>query len=70
MVDAPPFKGEEDLLTILNAESGLLINQSGDWKIRQLIEHAATGDASFDQLMDIWNERWGWAQKKNGISAD
>lgn len=70
MVDAPPFKGEENLLTILNAESGLLINQSGDWKIRQLIEHAATGDASFDQLMDIWNERWGWAQKKNGISAD
>ena len=70
MVDAPPFKGEENLLTILNSDSSLLINQGGERKIRQLIEHASAGDASFDQLMDIWNERWDWAQKKNGIAAN
>lgn len=70
MVDAPPFTGEENLLTQLNADSGLLINQSGDRKIRQLIEHAAAGDASFDQLMDIWNERWSWAQSKNNIQTN
>lgn len=70
MVDAPPFRGEENLLTALNADSGLLVNQDGERKIRQLVEHAAAGDVSFSQLMEIWNERWEWAQKKNGISVN
>jgi ABC-type glycerol-3-phosphate transport system substrate-binding protein len=70
MVDTAPFEGEEDLLTVLNASSGLNIGQNGYRKIQQLIEHAATGDRTFDQIMESWNVAWSVAQGQNGISIE
>ena len=67
LVDTPSFTGEENLLTTLNVDSGLFICQGGELRLRQLIEHASAKDMTFDQVMDIWNERWSWAQEKNGI---
>ncbi|MBQ9539044.1 MAG: hypothetical protein IJU95_07210, partial [Treponema sp.] len=67
MVDSPPFEGEEDLLLRLNTDSGLYVGQDGTRKLRQLIEHASAHDMTFDQLMQVWNERWGWAQENNSV---
>lgn len=63
MVDAAPFDNEEDLLTNLNAISGLGISQQGYKKVRRLIEHAAAGDMTFDEIMDSWNLAWSRAQE-------
>lgn len=60
--DAPSIDGEEDLLNELNAESELNVNNGGDRKIQELIEHASIGDMTFDEIMDSWNQLWTDAQ--------
>ena len=59
---APAVEGEEDLFNNLNSESELNINAGGDQKIQQIIEHAAIGDKTFDEIMSEWNQRWSDAQ--------
>lgn len=65
--DAPSLDGEEDLLNELNAESELNVNNAGDTKIQQIIEHASIGDMTFDEIMDSWNELWSDAQDVCGV---
>ena len=55
--DEPAVEGEEDLLNALNADSELNINNGGNDKIQAIIEHAANGDESFDDIMNEWNQR-------------
>ena len=56
--DEPAVEGEEDLLNALNADSELNINNGGNDKIQAIIEHAANGDESFDDIMNEWNQKW------------
>ena len=67
--DDSAVDGEEDLLNELNAESELNINNSGDTKIQELIEHAANGDKSFDDIMNDWNTAWSDAQETLGVEV-
>ena len=65
--DEPAVEGEEDLLTALNADSELNINNGGNDKIQAIIEHAANGDESFDDIMNEWNQKWTDAQESEGV---
>ena len=68
--DDSALEGEEDLLTDLNSDSELNINNSGDSKIQELIEHAANGDESFDDIMNDWNQKWTDAQDAEGVEVN
>ena len=62
VADEAALAGEENLLNEMNAESELMINAGGDKKIQEIIEHAANGDMSFDDIMKEWNTAWSDAQ--------
>lgn len=65
--DEAAVEGEEDLLNELNADSGLMIDAGGKEKVQQLIEHAAFGDMTYDEIMAEWNADWTAAQEENGV---
>lgn len=65
--DEPALDGEEDYLNELNSESELNINNGGNSKIMEIIEHAANGDKTFDEIMADWNEAWTDAQESTGV---
>lgn len=67
--DEPSVSGEEDYLNMMNSESELNINAGGDSKIQEIIEHAANGDMTFDEIMAEWNQAWSDAQEVNGIEV-
>ena len=66
---ATPVEREEDSLNSLNADSELNINASGDSKLQELIEHAASQDMTFDEIMDDWNQKWADAQDTEGVEV-
>ena len=65
--DEPAVQGEEDVLNLLNADSELNFNNGGNDKIQAIIEHAANGDESFDDIMNEWNQKWTDAQESEGV---
>ncbi len=65
--DNPSAEGESDLFNALNSESELNINAGGNLKVQQIIEHAANGTKSFDDIMDEWNKAWSDAQASEGV---
>lgn len=67
--DSPALEGEEDLLNELNSECELNVNNGGDRKIQEIIEHASIGDMTFDEIMDSWNELWTDAQESLGVEV-
>ena len=67
VVDEPAIEGEEDLLNELNAESGLNINNNGETKMQELVECAADGSKTYDEIIDEWNEEWTSAQESCGV---
>ena len=67
--DEPAVSGEEDFLNEMNSESELNINAGGNDKIQKIIEHAANGDMSFDDIMAEWNEAWSFAQESVGVKV-
>ena len=67
--DEPAVEGEEDLLSELNAESELNFFNGGNDKIQAIIEHAAKGDESFDDIMAEWNQKWSDAQAACGAEV-
>ncbi len=67
--DEPSVAGEEDLLNEMNSESELNINAGGNDKIQRIIEHAANGDMTFDEVMAEWNEAWSDAQEVCGVEV-
>ena len=64
----PALAGEESLLGDINAESELAINNGGDEKVQSIVEHAASGDESFDDIMGEWNAAWTSAQETCGAT--
>ncbi|MCI2049350.1 MAG: ABC transporter substrate-binding protein [Lachnospiraceae bacterium] len=69
VVDNPAQSGEEDLLNKLNSDSELNVNNGGNDKIQKIVEHAANGDESFDDIMAEWNTKWDDAQSTEGVTA-
>jgi len=67
--DQPAKEGEEDYMNTLNSDSELNINNGGNTKIQQIIEHAANKDKDFDAIMQEWNEAWADAQEMNSIEV-
>ena len=47
-----------------------MVNAGGKLKVQQLIEHAANGDETFDEVMDEWNSAWTEAQEDNGVTTE
>ena len=60
--DADALPGEETLLGELNAESELNINNGGNTKVQEIIEHGFNHDTDFDDIMADWNSAWSDAQ--------
>ncbi|MBO5210209.1 MAG: extracellular solute-binding protein [Lachnospiraceae bacterium] len=63
----PALEGEEELLNALNEESELMFNAGGDMKVQAIVEHAANGDMTFDEIMEEWNQKWSDAQVANDV---
>lgn len=61
--------GEEDDMNQMNAESELSFNAGGDAKIQAIVEAAATGSQSFDDIMADWTAKWNLAQEELGIEV-
>ncbi len=62
VADQPAVAGEETLLNDMNSESELSFNAGGDAKVQEIVEAAATGSKTFDDLMAEWTQKWNDAQ--------
>ncbi len=69
LVDTPAEAGKENVLSDLNTESELMINQGGNTKLMEIVEHAANGDMTFDDIMAEWNAAWSAAQESVGVEV-
>jgi len=67
--DVPALAGEEAFLNEMNAESELSFNAGGNDKVQRIIEAAATGSESFDDIMADWTTAWNDAQDELGIEV-
>ncbi|MDE6737701.1 MAG: ABC transporter substrate-binding protein [Lachnospiraceae bacterium] len=67
--DVPAIAGEEDLLGEMNAESELSFNAGGNAKVQRIVEAAATGSETFDDIMADWTAAWNSAQDELGVDA-
>ena len=68
--DEPAKEGEEDLLNELNSDSEVNINQDGDGvRLQAVIESAASGDKSYDDIVAEWNKAWSDAQETEGVDV-
>ena len=70
VTDDLALSGEEDLLNKLNADSELNVNNSGDQKVMGIVENASSGDKSFDDIMNDWNDAWTSAQETEGVEIN
>ena len=68
--ETPAVAGEEDLLNQLNAESELNYRAGGDRRIQLIIEHAAMGDMTLDEIVAEWNAAWTAAQDACGADRN
>ncbi len=68
--DQPALAGEESFLNDMNAESELSFNAGGDAKVQKIVEAAATGSESYDDIMAEWTESWNAAQEELGIEVN
>lgn len=67
--NAPALEGEEDFMNDMNSESELSFNAGGDAKVQGIVEAAATGSKTFDEIMAEWTEKWQTAQKNLEIEV-
>lgn len=70
MSDQPSLAGEETFLNDMNAESELSFNAGGNDKVQRIVEAAATGSETLDDIYADWTKAWNDAQAELGISAD
>ena len=70
MSDQVALAGEETFLNDMNAESELSFNAGGNAKVQRIIEAAATGSETFDDIMADWKAAWNAAQEELGIEAN
>lgn len=67
LVDTAAEVGKENVVSELNSESELMINQGGNTKLMEIVEHGANNDQSFDDIMGEWNQAWTDAQNSVGV---
>lgn len=67
LVEENALPGEESLLVDMKEESTLLLNQD---TTRPIIEAAATGSRTFDEVIDEMNQKWDDAQAALGITPE
>ncbi len=67
--DQPALEGEADLLNQMNSESELSFNAEGNRKVQRIVEAAATGSETFDDIMADWTNAWNLAQEELGIEV-
>lgn len=68
--DEPVKEGEEDYLNMINSTSEVNIDQDGDGvRLQRIIEAAATGSESYDDIVADWNQKWNDAMDAEGIEA-
>ena len=67
--DQDALAGEATLLNDMNAESELSINAGGNDKVQRIVEAAATGSETFDDIMADWNAVWQDAQEELGVEV-
>jgi hypothetical protein len=68
--DASAIAGEETLLNDINSESELSFNAGGNAKVQRIVEAAATGSETFDDIMADWTAAWNDAQDYLGITTN
>lgn len=70
ITEEPALEGEEDLLNAINSESEVNIDQDGNGvRLSTLIEHAANGDMTYDEIVAEWNQAWSDAQESEGVEV-
>ena len=60
---------EADLMNQMNAECELNFNNGGDRKVQEIVEAAATGSMTYDEIMANWTELWNDAQSSLGVDV-
>lgn len=70
LADQPALAGEETFLNDVNSESELSFNAGGDSKVQRIVEAAATGSETFDDIMADWTSAWNAAQDDLGIEVN
>ncbi len=68
--DQPAKAGEETFLNDMNSESELSFNAGGNDKVQRIVEAAATGSESLDDIYADWTQKWNDAQEELEISVD
>lgn len=66
----PALEGEESLLNDMNAESELSFGAGGNDKVQRIVEAAATGSETYDDIMADWTKAWNDAQAELGIEVN
>ncbi|KAA8827871.1 ABC transporter substrate-binding protein [Bifidobacterium tissieri] len=67
--DEPSVDGEEDLFNDLNSDSELAINADGSSRLQAVIEAAANGTKSYDDIVKEWNQQWNSALDTEGVDV-
>ncbi len=70
LADQPALAGEETFLNDVNAESELSFNAGGNAKVQRIVEAAATGSETLDDIMADWTTAWNAAQEDLGIEVN
>ena len=60
---------QAQLVDDMNADSTLMFAKGGNEKIQKIIEHAFTGDMTFDEVMASWNQLLSDAQESLGVKV-
>lgn len=67
--DQSALDGEADYLNEMNSESELSFNAGGNDKVQRIVEAAATGSETLDDIMADWTEKWNDAQDELDIEV-
>ncbi|MDD6482082.1 MAG: ABC transporter substrate-binding protein [Lachnospiraceae bacterium] len=68
--DDPVLDGEEDFMNEVNSASEVNINADGDGvRLQAVIEAAADGSKSYDDIVAEWNEAWAQGQESAGVEV-
>ena len=59
-------KGEEDLYDKITNDAEVL---SGDDPVSEVLEGALYGNATLDDIMNEWNDKWTSARESNGVEV-
>ena len=70
LAEQPALEGEENYLNDMNSESELSFNAGGNAKVQRIVEAAATGSETFDDIMNDWTAAWNAAQEDLGIEVN